>query len=101
MTKIQEWEKMIEKVESHAVSKEEIIRFLKANKPKPKESTKKLPCTCGCGDIRFWWNMKKSTWLLRCAHCDKASEDSKFQIQAIRNWNEMIKKETENNGSEN
>ena len=95
MTKIQEWEKMIERVENDSASRIEILQFLKNHKPKPKESKKRLPCTCGCGDIRFWWNMKKNTWLLRCVHCDKASEDSKLQIQAIRNWNEMIKKETE------
>ena len=97
MTKIQEWEKMIERVENNSASKEEIIRFLNANKPKERESVKKVPCVCGAkgSDIAAWWNMETTCWFYRCRECGLQSEEAKPVIQAKRNWNEMIKKETE------
>lgn len=101
MAKIQEWEKMIECVENDSVSKEEIVRFLKAHKPKPAECVKIVPCICGSKDIAAWWNMKTTCWFYRCRECNKQSEEAKTVIQAKRNWNEMIKKEIENNGSKN
>lgn len=103
MTKYEEWEKMIEKVESHVVSKEEIVRFLKNNQPKRKESLRKVPCICGAkgSDIAAWWNTRTGCWFFRCRECDRQSEEAKALIQAKRNWNEMIKKASDNNGSEN
>lgn len=94
MTKREEWEKMIEKVEGHAVSKEDILRFLKAHKPKPAKRVKIVPCICGSKDISAWWNSKTGSCFFRCRGCDKQSEEAKTEIQAKRNWNEMIKKET-------
>lgn len=94
MTKIQEWEKMIECVENDSVSKEEIIRFLKSHKPKPSERVKIVPCICGSKGIAAWWNMETTYWFYKCRECDLQSEGAKTVIQAKRNWNEMIKKET-------
>lgn len=99
MTKIQEWEKMIECIEKDSASKEEIIRFLKAHKPKPAERVKIVPCVCGSKKIAAWWNAKTGCCFFRCRGCDKQSEEAKTEIQAKRNWNEMIKKETENEAS--
>jgi hypothetical protein len=101
MTKREEWKKMIECVEKDSASKEEIIRFLKANQPK--EGVKKVPCICGAKscDIAEWWNGRTGCCFLRCRKCDRESEEAKTVTQAKRNWNEMIKKESENNGSEN
>lgn len=96
MTKIQEWEKMIERVENDSVSKIEILQFLKVHKPKAAERVKILPCVCGSKDIAVWWNMKTSCWFYRCRKCDLQSEEAKTVIQAKRNWNEMVKKEIEN-----
>ena len=95
MTKYEEWEKMIECVENDSVSKEEIIEFLKAHKPKPVERVKIVPCICGSKDIAAWWNTRTGCWFYRCRDCDKQSEEARAVVQAKRNWNEMIKKETE------
>lgn len=99
MTKVQEWEKMIECVENDSVSKEEIVHFLKAHKPKPAERVKIVPCVCGSKDIAAWWNMETTCWFYRCRECDLQSEGAKTVIQAKRNWNEMIKKEKESETS--
>lgn len=99
--KIQEWEKMIERVENDSVSKEEIIRFLKTHKPKPAERVKIVPCVCGSKDIAAYWNTDTTCWFYKCRECGKRSEETKTVFWAKRNWNEMIKKEMENNGSEN
>lgn len=96
MTKIQEWEKMIEKVKNDTASKIDIIRFLEQNRPKRKERKNRLPCTCGCKDIHIWWSTERHEFFCRCTACDKESVGNKFEIRAIRNWNEMIKKEIEN-----
>lgn len=103
MTKIQEWEKMIECVENDSVSKEEILTFLKANKPKGRETIKRLPCICGYqgSEKAAWQNMATNKYFFRCNNCYRQSEEAKTIIQAKRNWNEMIKKETDDNGSEN
>lgn len=99
MTKIQEWEKMIERVENDSASKIEILQFLKNHKPKTAERVKIVPCICGSKDIAAWWNMETTCWFYRCRKCDKQSEEAKEVVQAKRNWNEMIKKETENETS--
>lgn len=93
MAKREEWEKMIECVENDSVSKDEILRFLKNNQPKPKESRKRLPCTCGNKETWFSWSIKECKWFIKCCKCNKQAEGSRFQIQAIRNWNELIKSE--------
>lgn len=99
MTKREEWEKMIERVENDSVSKTEILRFLKDNQPKPKENVKLVSCVCGSKDIAAWWNTRTERWFYRCRDCDKQSEEARTIVQAKRNWNEMIKKETENETS--
>ena len=101
MTKIQEWEKMIERVENDSASKIEILQFLKAHKPKATEHVKIVPCVCGSKDITAWWNMKTSCWFYRCRECDLQSEGAKTVVQAKRNWNEMVKKEIKNDESKN
>lgn len=100
MTKIQEWEKMIERVENDSVSKIEILQFLKAHKLKAAERVKIVPCVCGSKNIAAWWNMKTNRWFYRCRECDLQSEEAKTDVQAKRNWNEMIKKEIENGASD-
>ena len=101
MTKIQEWEKMIDKVNNDTASKIEILRFLETNKPKPKESKKKQPCICGSRDIKVWWHMTEHKFLCQCEKCERQAPGARTEIQAIRNWNEMMEKEREKDGSEN
>lgn len=98
MTKREEWDNMIEKVKNDTFSRLELLLFLEKNKPKAKESRKRLPCVCGRKDVPIWFNVKRHNFFCRCDNCDKEAIGDRFKIGAIRNWNEMIKKEAEKNG---
>lgn len=98
MTKRQEWEAMIEEVSNlpDSYTKRNILAFLEKYKPKPRESRKKLPCTCGSKEITSMFKFRPDIdrgFLCKCDKCGKQSETFKYEIQAIKNWNEMIKKE--------
>lgn len=99
MTKREKWDDMIKKIEINQATKEQILKFLKEEAPKPKESRKKLPCTCGCKTITTWWYSGKGNlhYSCQCGNCGKEAEGARYEIQAIRNWNNMIKREV--NGS--
>lgn len=103
MTKREEWDRMIKKVENDDYTTDDILQFLEKNKPKPKESRKKLPCVCGCKAIRSWWHITEHKFFCQCDNCERQAPGARAEIKAIRNWNEMIEKEKENkdNGSEN
>lgn len=101
MTKREEWDRMIKKVENDDYTTDDILQFLEKNKPKPKESQKRQPCTCGCKLIYIIWSIREQQFFCQCSECNKRSTGAKTQIQAIRNWNETIGKGEDNNGSEN
>ena len=101
MTKREEWDRMIKKVENDDYTTDDILQFLEKNKPKPKESQKRQPCTCGCKLIYIVWNIKRQQFIYQCSECNKRSTGAKTQIQAIRNWNEMIGKEEEKEDASN
>ncbi len=58
---------------------------------------KLLPCTCGCNrrDHRFGWDGDKGQHkvILECQKCGKKASGTS-EVNAIHNWNEMIKAET-------
>ena len=59
--------------------------------PKPKL----LRCTCG-SNRRGWWATGKSgdlLWQLECKKCGKRSEWADSERGVIKKWNEMIKRE--------
>ena len=95
MTKRQEWEAMIKEVSSLPDSyiKRSMLVFLEKYKPKPYESRKKLPCTCGNKRPTVWWHTKDRVWFIRCENCNKEAPGDKREIRVIENWNEMIKNE--------
>ena len=100
MTKREEWDEIIKKVENDDYTTNDILQFLRSHRPKSYESKKKLPCVCGSKDVAAWWNMKTSCWFFRCRDCNRQSLEAKHVNQAKANWNEMVEKECMNNGSE-
>ena len=106
MTKRQEWEVMIKEVESlpDSYTKRSILAFLNKYKPKQRESRKMLPCTCGSREITPMFKFRPDInrgFICKCDKCGRQSETFKYEIQAIRNWNEMIKKEMSDANGEN
>lgn len=55
---------------------------------KPRESRRKLPCTCGCKHINVWCGAK--TYQCRCDDCGKRGPTTFAEIDAIRGWNKLI-----------
>ena len=94
MTKREEFDEMIEKVGSGDYTKEELLIFLGKHAPK-NESRKRLPCTCGCKTTYMRWHMTNECWFIECGRCNAKAPSAKTSMQAIRNWNEMVRKEKE------
>ncbi len=55
---------------------------------KPRESRRKLPCTCGCKHINVWCGAK--TYQCKCDDCDREGPVETTEIGAIRGWNKLI-----------
>ena len=67
------------------------IELLKKLKPKPKESRAMLPCVCGSKRRSRWYG--HGMVFIACARdgCKVSAPGGKTEIEAIRNWNKMIR----------
>lgn len=61
-----------------------------------KKQEKFLPCTCGCNRREHWirWVDDGTETILKCCKCGK-SASGMSEAEAKRNWNEMIRAESE------
>lgn len=55
---------------------------------KPRESRRKLPCTCGCKHISMWYGANTNQCI--CDDCGKQGPKTTTEIGAIRGWNKLI-----------
>lgn len=81
--------------ELKAEAKMHEYKLIIRHNPKPKL----LRCTCG-SNRRGWWATSANTgksedllWQLECKKCGKRSEWADSERKAIEKWNEMIKRE--------
>ena len=71
----------------------DILDVLKAQEPKPRESRKMLPCTCGGKRRQHWFS--EAGYQMRCVRCGLAAPRGKTELEAIRAWNKMIEEHRE------
>lgn len=55
---------------------------------KPRESRRKLPCTCGNKHISMWYGFHTNQCI--CDDCGKQGPKTFTEIDAIRGWNKLI-----------
>ena len=72
------------------ITKQDVINAptINATIRKPRESRRKLPCTCGCKHIGMW--IGAHTNQCRCDNCGKQGPTATTEIDAIRGWNKLI-----------
>lgn len=71
------------------------VDMLKAQEPKKRESRAMLPCKCGCKRREHWFWCTPDNELCEELRCEKCgfTVTGKNQIDAIRRWNEAVKRE--------
>lgn len=69
------------------------IKRLKSN---IRNTEPRLPCICGRKRLTTWWNYKLGAWSLECPKCGRASDHVEHKKDLNKVWNQMIRKEQEN-----
>lgn len=56
------------------------------------ESRRKLPCTCGKKRVYTYvkWFHGRRDFFVRCPKCGLQTDDCRYQIEAIRAWNDKV-----------